>query len=391
MNKKKIRRPKKKDNKALKVIMIVICVILALAIGGIVAKETGALNALLDKVISEPEVKTEVPWSVTVDDTGETSYEDISRLEDSYNFLVVGKDNVALNTDVMMIINLDLEENSITIMQLPRDTLVTLDGSVRKLNSVYGAYYNAASASNDEDRIRAGMEGLASFLSENLAIQIDYYANMDLNGFSAIVDAIGGVDMYVPYRMHYNDPAQDLYIDLYEGQQTLNGEQAEQFVRFRSGFVQADTARQDSQKIFMTAFIENFQQKVSITNISTIVKEVLSNLTYSLDTEECIYFAKTALSLDLNNITMLSAPSNGVIYNGASYVVVQRSAMYEVVNEHFNLYDTDIPESSFDVDRNFTLTNDSTINYYYNLETEFEGEYTAEDIENNGIDIALVY
>ncbi len=391
MNKNKIRKPKKKDNKALKVILIIVCIILALAIMGMVILQTGAFNSILDLFVDEPTVSEDVPWTVTQKDENDENYTPVARLDDAYNFLVVGKDRIALNTDVMMIINLDLKNESLTIMQLPRDTLITLDGAVRKLNSVYSIFYNSCTSNNDEDRIRAGMEGLCEVLSGNLALQIDYYANLDLDGFVNIVDAIGGVDMYVPYTIRYKDPLQNLYIDLKEGQQTLDGNQAEQFVRFRKGFVKADTARQDAQKIFMTAFMENFKSKISITNISSVVSEVLKNLTHSLDFNECVYFAKAAYGMDFSNITMLSAPSNPCSYNGASYVVIQRTAMYEVINENFNLYDTDIPESSFDIDRNFTLLNNSTINYYYNLETEYNNGMTAEDIENNGIDIDLVY
>ena len=299
----------------------------------------------------------------------------------------MGRDVVALNTDVMMIVNLNLDDDSMTIMQMPRDTFITLDSVPRKLNSVFGTFYNASSASNDEGRIHDGMKGLAETLSANLAINIDFYAYMNLDGFGAIVDAIGGVDMYVPYRMYYPDPEQDLLIDLYEGQQTLDGDKAEQFVRFRNSYVNGDLGRVDAQKLFMTAFMESFKNKISITNVVPVVTAILNNLEHSLSVSDAAYFVKEAMQMDFSNITMLTAPNTTVTYNRGSYVVIHRAAMYKVINENFNLFDTDIPDASFDKDKNFTLTSNASINAIYNSTEEFEGTHSAEDIQQNGIDV----
>ena len=69
------------------------------------------------------------------------------------------------------------------------------------------------------------------------------------------MDRIGGVDMYVAYDMYYSDPEQNLYINIKQGQQTLMGKDAEGFVRYRSGYIMADIARGDAQKMFISPFI----------------------------------------------------------------------------------------------------------------------------------------
>ena len=374
MKKNNLRTPRRRKS-GVKALIITLIVVLLIAIGFMVT------YAILSRA---PEVNTDIPWSKDTNDNVS-----VKRDAKAYNFLLVGKDNVALNTDVMMLINLNLKNNTVTMMQLPRDTFITLNSTPRKLNSVYSIYYNNSNASDTEGRIRDGMEGLCKVLCDNLAIQIDYYANLNLEALGNIVDAIGGVDMYVPYDLKYSDPLQNLYINIREGQQTLNGDQAQQFVRYRSGYIQADIARQDAQKMFITAFINSFKNKVSITNISPIISTIMDNLTHSLSLNDCVYFAKEAYKIDFSNITMLSAPGTTYTYNGTSYVIMQRSALYNVINTHFNLFDTVIPESSFDKDYNFTLLTNSEINSRYNSTKEFDGEKNADDINKNGIDILL--
>ena len=375
---KNLRTPKRKRGGS-KALLIVLIVLLVLAIGGMIA------YAVIDNMMeTPPSVDTNTPWQN--DDASENAVP-VKREDGSYNFLVVGRDVVALNTDVMMVVNLDLDDDEMTIMQMPRDTFITINGNIKKLNSVFGTYYNASSASDDKGRIHDGMKGLAETLGSNLAINIDFYAYMNLDGFGGIVDAIGGVDMYVPYRMYYPDPEQNLLIDLYEGQQTLDGDKAEQFVRFRNSYVHGDTGRQDAQKLFMTAFMESFKNKISITNVVPVVTSILNNLEHSLTVSDAAYFVKEAMQMDFSNITMLSAPNTPYTYYGASYVILHRNAMYKVINENFNLFDTDIPEESFDKDKNFTLTTDANINAIYNTTEEFEGTHSAEDIQQNGIDV----
>ena len=83
-----------------------------------------------------------------------------------------------------------------------------------------------------------------------------FSAIVKLDLFCKIVDAIGGVDVDVPQKMEYHDPAQDLHISLDAGMQHLDGKSAEHFVRYRSGYVNADLGRLDAQKIFLRAFAE---------------------------------------------------------------------------------------------------------------------------------------
>ena len=188
---------------------------------------------------------------------------------DSYNILVLGHDRAAMLTDVFMLVNIDNRDNSITVMQIPRDTWVSdhkgPEGSyhsvaTNKLNAVFSTYFNYHRYNDGLDTSEAydkALTSVADVLEENLFINIDYSVIMDLDGFQKIVDILGGVEMYVERPMVYQDPEQGLYINIPAGYQTLNGHQAEGFVRYRKGYSTADLGRQNAQKQFMTALLNN--------------------------------------------------------------------------------------------------------------------------------------
>ena len=212
---------------------------------------------------------------------------------------------------------------------------------------------------------------------------------MNLDGFAGIVNAIGGVDLYIPYDMDYEDPEQDLYIHFKEGQTHLNGKDAEKFVRFRDGFIQADIGRGNAQKLFMAAFIDKAKSSVTLTNVSlltNLVNEVLANLTTDIPAADAVYFAKNALKVDMNNITMLTIPGDSV---GGHYVI-NRGAALAAINAYFNVYDNDIIDGIFDQSRVFTDTSSQTISAAYNAENAaLVNEYNAANIRQNSIKIPL--
>ena len=132
--------------------------------------------------------------------------------------------------------------------QIPRDTYAEFNGTYGKINTAYKSFRAAAVRAKSADPTKAALESFADMFSKSFNIPIDFYVLINLKGFKAVVDRIGGVDMYVPYDMHYEDPEQDLYIHINKGQQTLMGDDAEGFVRYRSGYIMADIARGDAQK-----------------------------------------------------------------------------------------------------------------------------------------------
>ncbi len=303
----------------------------------------------------------------------------------NFNFLVLGHDRAAVLTDVIMLINYNVTEGTIAIMQFPRDTYVSYGVPTNRINATYSTYLSEARGKGSDTPQLDALKKFADVLEEALCTHIHFCAVMDLNGFRNIVDAIGGVEMNVPRRMYYNDPEQGLYINLQPGYQTLNGAQAEQFIRFRSGYVQADFGRQDAQKIFMSAFIEKVKKSVDVSTLTELAGVVIDNLYTDITVSDFVYFGKNVMGVDMENITMVSMPA-GAAYNQP---VMVKKATLKIVNEHFNVYDTDITEAIFD--KNKAFVNEAIWDYqnaYMADEAIYGGtEYDAGNVNEDSIDI----
>ena len=253
-----------------------------------------------------------------------------------YTMLAVGHDAVAVNTDVIMLVSFDTENGAVSIMQIPRDTYIEANGYARKINSVYGAMRDRSLTDKDE-KIASGMTGLAHVIEDGLGIPIDFWAIVDLSGFNDIVDAIGGVDIDLAYDMKYQDPDQDLYIDLKQGHHKLNGELAEHFVRFRYGYVEGDIGRVDAQKVFMSALFRQLKSSVNISNVATLAETTIGMVNTNMKVLDCVYFGKNFLkNVDFENITFLTMPGDATREHGTyglSYYVMRRADMLDLVNK----------------------------------------------------------
>ena len=193
-----------------------------------------------------------------------------------------------------------------------------------------------------------GIKYLSTLIHYNFGIPIDYHAQVNLSGFRGVVNAIDGVDLYVPQDMYYSDPTQDLYINLKKGQQHLNGDQAEDFVRFRSGYARADLARLDAQKIFMTAFLKKLFSPSTLPKIDNIITEIQKNLYTSVPLGDMLYFGQKALGIDLSTgISMTTLPGTDANIGGLSYYTANKKAVMDIVNESFNKYNEPLSEDSF--------------------------------------------
>ncbi|MBR5445486.1 MAG: LCP family protein [Clostridia bacterium] len=354
-----------------------------------------------------PGIETDIPFDTnpvsgeTTELTGTMNGSDSSgnhyTIQDGkYNILVVGHDRAASLADVIMLVNCDTENGNVTVMQLPRDTCVRNFVS-NKINAAYSTYYNAAlkevkDSDGKQDPYLLAVDDLATLLEQSLCIQIHHTAVLNLDGLVNIVNALGGVELYVPQRMYYNDPEQGLYIDLQEGYQTLDGDQAEEFVRFRSGYMQADLGRVNAQKIFLTALLQKVKASFTLTNTATLTKvaeEIFRNLHTDLKVSDILFYAKFLMKVDLENMNMTTIPGNAVYSStGNSFYVINRAATLDVINTYYNIYETEITDSIFDRNTQFCLNDSKLTPYYYaDAETVMDEMYNGQEVNDNSIEI----
>lgn len=311
-----------------------------------------------------------------------------ARRENVYNFLVLGVDRAANLSDVIMVVSYDITEQNLHVLSLPRDTYINVGSSYHKLNAYFSASYNR-SASRGAERYRDAIEAMASFIENGLCIRLDRYICMDTAGFREIIDAIGGVDMEVPFDMDYEDPEQELYIHLKAGYQHLDGEKAEQFVRYRSGYLEGDIGRISAQRLFITALVNQVKTKLDLSSAVSIAKTALQYVTTDLSVAEIGYFAKNAFSVDMDKVTFTTLPGGGVINpdTGASYYVMYAENVRKIVNEQFNVYEREITREVFLSNAKHFTNTASYISAVFLSEINDSGTVTAGDIQTNTPDI----
>ncbi|MBQ7718128.1 MAG: LCP family protein [Clostridia bacterium] len=240
---------------------------------------------------------------------------------DRVNVLVVGKDSVAVNTDTILIATLHTDTGKVSLMSVPRDTKATINGNSMKINAVYG--YAQRNDLNDE-------ELLIETVTKITGIKINYYAVIDLVAFREIVDALDGVEYDVKRDYFYNDPYQDLYIDLKAGHQILNGKDAEGLVRFRADYPRADLERVEVQQDFIKELIKQKLNLKYIAKIPIVYKAVSDNVISNLTVDDVIDFAKAAKSSE-DSIHTFTMPND----LSGSYVVPDEDELAALIEEEF--------------------------------------------------------
>lgn len=169
--------------------------------------------------IKPPPIQTPDPTPVInggqEDGSGDT---DIStpqgpqRRELVYNFVLLGKDVDSGNTDSIIVVSFDIPNRKVGMISIPRDTAV--ERTWRKNPKINGAFYGA------------GPDVLKEEIEHTFGIPIDYYVLVDLEGFIALVDELGGVELDIPLDMNYDDPYQNLHIHFTKGVHKVDGQGA---------------------------------------------------------------------------------------------------------------------------------------------------------------------
>ncbi|MBQ6811454.1 MAG: LCP family protein [Firmicutes bacterium] len=206
------------------------------------------------------------------------------------NCLVVGRDHVGENTDVIMVLSVNKKAGKTSILSVPRDTRVYVGGANRKINSVY-SYAGARGMKKEETLISA--------VSQITELPIHYFAIINLRAFREIVDELGGVEFHVQRAYHYDDPYQDLHIHLEPGLQVLDGESAEGLIRYRHDYAMGDIDRVGVQQAFIQAMISQKLKLRYISKVSAIYNAVTDDVVSNLKVNDIMEYAKAALECEI--------------------------------------------------------------------------------------------
>lgn len=269
-----------------------------------------------------------------------TVLNDILSVPERTNFLIAGVDKNESLTDVIMVGSFESSTGDVHILSVPRDTFITLEKE--KLNKLKAIGKSAPrnmkiNAINVYAGEEYGMEFLKSEVEEILGVKIDYYVKVDLEGFRAIVDTIGGVEFDVPAGgLYYSDPTQNLYINLRGGKQLLNGKDAEGLVRFRKGYVSQDIQRTKVQQDFLKEFVKQLLQKETIkSNLVDLVSNFFKYVDTNFKVDDMAKYVSVIDKISADKIVTDTLPGEPTSIDGISYFMFDQKGTKELVNVFF--------------------------------------------------------
>lgn len=235
----------------------------------------------------------------------------------------VGSKNSPKRSDTMVVFHYDPETNEVAMVSIPRDTKVTIKGSPEKINAA-NAY--------------GGKELAIKTVEDLLDIEINYYVEVDYEGFRKFVDAIGGIDVIIPYNMNYDDDAQDLHIHFKKGQSVhLDGQKAEEYVRWRknnnnTGYAEGDLGRIKTQQDFMVKMLEKLKSPAIIPRLPAIIKILPEYINTNMDAMAIINMSKDVLpKINTESIQKYTLEGESKIINGIWYFIYQPEKNRDVI------------------------------------------------------------
>uniref|UniRef100_B8HUH1 Cell envelope-related transcriptional attenuator n=1 Tax=Cyanothece sp. (strain PCC 7425 / ATCC 29141) TaxID=395961 RepID=B8HUH1_CYAP4 len=226
-------------------------------------------------------------------------------------------------SDTMLLVRPNPQKGTVNVLTIPRDTRVEIPGyGMEKIN-----------AANAEGGANLAMEVVSRSLNQ---VPVDRYVRISTEAFRELVDLVGGVEIYVPKRMYYVDQTQKLTIDLQPGLQTLNGEQAEGFSRFRYDEL-GDIGRAQRQQILLRALQKRLTSPLMLARLPQLFSLMQKYIDTDLSLGEMLALMQFGLHLQPSDLNMVLLPgrfSESWEY-AASYWIMDPDGMERVVQNYF--------------------------------------------------------
>ena len=238
-----------------------------------------------------------------------------------FTVLIAGQDNVGTHglTDTLMLASINSENGTVDVVSIPRDTRADVSWQGPKINTVF------AMTGGNIYRLMEEVEKLVGFMP-------DFYVVLDLQAFQELVDVLGGVRLHVPFHMQYSDPydSPPLHINLEPGYQTLTGEQAMHFVRFRGG--DGDLGRVQRQQVFLRAVAVESLGVRNVPRIPALAEVFAERVDTNLPLSGLIYMAQQMM--DDENLNFHTMPTEAFGFDLAPVL----DPWLEIINNHLNPY-----------------------------------------------------
>ncbi len=238
------------------------------------------------------------------------------------NILLLGLDKDRIRADVIMVVSLDPKEHTINVLSIPRDTRVQYSsGRYDKINHAMG--------------YKEPEQTIIGLVKKITGMPINYYCEVNFEGFRDVIDILGGVEYDVPINMHYDDPYQDLHIHVNKGLQVLNGKDAEGVVRYRATYANGDLGRINLQQDFLKALFAQKLQPKYISKAPALLKELNEHVITNFTVAEGTKYLGMLKKMTSESLQTHMLPGTSKTISGISYYVYDEAAVKNIILTSF--------------------------------------------------------
>ncbi len=242
------------------------------------------------------------------------------------NILLLGVDSngadsdlwVGTRTDTIVLLNIDPRSKSLNAISIPRDSKVYLPKNmgIQKINAAHAI---------------GGIDMTIKTIEDTLGVKVDRYIMVHDEAVRKIVEALGGIDIYVEKNMHYNDYSGNLHINLTKGDHHLDADEAIGYLRFRHDAM-GDIGRTQRQQWFLRGLLQEMQKPQTIAKIPQILSIAKEYVKTDMSLYEMSQYAALAKHFDIDNIEIATLPGAPNKKGYTSYWVLDPEKTQEVVN-----------------------------------------------------------
>lgn len=200
-------------------------------------------------------------------------------------------------SDTMMLVRVDGVKKKIAVVSIPRDSKVYLSGNrgIDKINAAHAL---------------GGPDLAVNTVQDSFGIPVDNFLVVNLRGVRELVDAVGGIDIYIDKPMRYTDRTAKLFINFDSpGLYHLDGKQAEAFLRFRHDHL-GDIGRVRRQQQFMTAVAKKMRDPAILLRVPQLIKVASQYIQTDLSVNDMASLAVLGKDINLNAIRSATLPGH---------------------------------------------------------------------------------
>lgn len=309
------KKKKKKKHKVIKIVLAIILVII-LVLGGLFFKRWRENGLTFGGFVA------------TILGHDANTLANMPRI----NILVIGQSQNL--TDTILVCSYDPKAQDVSMLSIPRDTFVGRNKKLATASDKINALYQM----NPELLVKA--------VNNITGLDIKYYVKVDTAGLRDLVDSVGGIYFDVPIDMDYDDPTQNLHIHLKQGYQLLDGDKAEQAVRFRHNndgstypfeYGEQDLGRMKTQRAFITEVINQIAKPENFTKIDDYIRIANNNVETNFNLWNLKDYAPYAIDYKTENMRTETLPGAPEKLNGLWFYTYNKRETDALVNEMFKV------------------------------------------------------